>query len=85
MSGAALIGKKLGGRYYVTDKLGEGGIGETYLAIDQGQPGNYRCVIKRLKPQNTNQTTIGWLQQSFKCNYILLLEDWFCLVLILLM
>jgi len=65
MSGAPMIGETLGGRYHVTHKLGEGGIGETYLAIDQGQPGNYRCVIKRLKPQNTNQSTMKWLQDSF--------------------
>ncbi|MBO3462825.1 RDD family protein [Aetokthonos hydrillicola Thurmond2011] len=66
MPGIPLIGITLGGRYYVADKLGEGGIGETYIAIDRGQPGNYQCVIKRLKPQSTNQSTMRWLQQSFE-------------------
>lgn len=61
----SLINTTLRSRYYVKDKLGEGGIGETYLAIDQDQPGNYLCVIKRLKPQNVNQSTMRWLQQSF--------------------
>lgn len=65
MSGASLIGKTLRSRYYITDKIGEGGIGETYLAIDKDQPEDYQCVIKRLKPQNTNQSTIMWLQRAF--------------------
>ncbi|MBD2252336.1 serine/threonine-protein kinase [Nostoc parmelioides] len=65
MSGSSLIGKTLRGHYYITDKIGEGGIGETYLAIDKDQPEDYQCVIKRLKPQNTNQSTIMWLQRTF--------------------
>ncbi|AFY99798.1 protein kinase domain-containing protein [Calothrix sp. PCC 6303] len=66
MSGNNLIGSTLRGRYYITDKLGEGGIGETFLALDRDQPGNYKCVIKRLKPQNSSQSAIRWLQQSFQ-------------------
>lgn len=65
MSTDSLINTILGSRYYVKDKLGEGGIGETYLAIDRDQPSNYLCVIKRLKPQNVNQSQMRWLQQSF--------------------
>lgn len=56
----------LRGRYDIIGKLGEGGIGETYLAIDNDLPNNYQCVIKRLKPQNANQTTIQWLNDSFE-------------------
>jgi eukaryotic-like serine/threonine-protein kinase len=61
-----LIGQTLRGRYSITTKLGEGTFGETYLAIDNDQPNNYQCVIKRLKPQNLNQTTIQWLHDSFE-------------------
>lgn len=56
----------LRGRYDIISKLGEGGIGETYLAIDKDLPDNYQCVIKKLKPQNVNQTTIKWLNDSFE-------------------
>jgi eukaryotic-like serine/threonine-protein kinase len=66
MSGNNLIGSTLRGRYHITDKLGEGGIGETFLALDRDQPGNYQCVIKRLKPQNSSQSAIRWLEQSFQ-------------------
>lgn len=65
MLGASLIGKTLRGHYYITDKLGEGGIGETYLALDIDQPESYQCVIKRLKPQNMNQSAMKFLQQCF--------------------
>lgn len=56
----------LRGRYDIISKLGEGGIGETYLAIDNDLPSNYQCVIKKLKPQNVNQSTIKWLNDSFE-------------------
>ena len=36
------------------NKLGQGGIGETYLAKDTLSPENSICVVKRLQPQNHN-------------------------------
>ncbi|MGB3694754.1 MAG: serine/threonine-protein kinase, partial [Spirulinaceae cyanobacterium] len=58
-----LIRQTLQGRYRIEYKLGEGGIGETYLAVDTSKF-NEPCVIKRLKPQN--KTNIRWVQQAFE-------------------
>jgi serine/threonine-protein kinase len=63
MFGASLVGETLQGHYQVTTKLGEGGFGETYLAIDKSGFDEC-CVVKRLKPQN--QTTLRWVQQAFE-------------------
>ena len=63
MLGASLVGEILQGHYQVTKKLGEGGFGETYLAVDTSRF-NIPCVVKRLKPQN--QSTFKWVQQAFE-------------------
>ena len=63
MLGASLVGEILQGHYQVTRKLGEGGFGETYLALDTSRF-NRPCVVKRLKPQN--QSTFKWVQQAFE-------------------
>ena len=60
---ASLVGEILQGHYQVTKKLGEGGFGETYLALDTSRF-NRSCVVKRLKPQN--QSTFKWVQQAFE-------------------
>jgi CHASE2 domain-containing sensor protein/predicted Ser/Thr protein kinase len=40
----------LGGRYKISQVLGAGGFGRTYLAEDTQRPGNPTCVVKKLMP-----------------------------------
>ncbi|MEH1841286.1 MAG: CHASE2 domain-containing serine/threonine-protein kinase [Nostoc sp.] len=40
----------LGGRYKISQVLGAGGFGRTYLAQDTQRPGNPICVVKKLMP-----------------------------------
>ncbi|QKQ77693.1 CHASE2 domain-containing protein [Nostoc sp. TCL240-02] len=40
----------LGGRYKISQFLGSGGFGRTYLAQDTQRPGNPTCVVKKLMP-----------------------------------
>ncbi|MBD2480906.1 RDD family protein [Planktothrix sp. FACHB-1365] len=65
MFGASLVGTKLqNGRYHITGELGEGGIGETFLAEDANYF-NEPCVVKRLKPQQ-KQSVWKWVQEAFE-------------------
>ncbi|MEH2289778.1 CHASE2 domain-containing protein [Nostoc sp.] len=40
----------LSGRYKISQTLGAGGFGRTYLAQDSQRPGNPTCVVKKLMP-----------------------------------
>ena len=40
----------LSNRYEISQELGEGGFGKTYLAIDTQLPRRPQCVVKELKP-----------------------------------
>ncbi|MDF2389228.1 CHASE2 domain-containing protein [Nostoc ellipsosporum NOK] len=40
----------LGGRYQISQVLGAGGFGRTYLAKDTQRPGHPNCVVKQLMP-----------------------------------
>jgi serine/threonine protein kinase/predicted TPR repeat methyltransferase len=50
-----MLGTTIGGRYQITEHLGGGGFGQTFLAIDRHLPGKPTCVVKQLKPQVDGQ------------------------------
>ena len=50
-----MIGQLLDGRYRIASKLGEGGFGHTYLAHDTRIPNEPLCVVKHLKPANSDR------------------------------
>ncbi len=62
------IGKKLRSRYQITQKLGSGGFGKTYLANDRNLIGNLPCVVKHLQPKNcdSNPQILEEAQKLFK-------------------
>ncbi|MFN6219035.1 MAG: protein kinase domain-containing protein [Aphanizomenon sp.] len=49
-----MIGKLLDNRYQVIRILATGGFGQTYIAQDTRRPGNPICVVKHLKPANSD-------------------------------
>ncbi|MCM1983501.1 serine/threonine-protein kinase [Lyngbya confervoides] len=44
-----MIGHVLAQRYKVLEPLGQGGMGQTFIAVDLHLPGQPRCAVKRLK------------------------------------
>ncbi|MBD2775306.1 serine/threonine-protein kinase [Iningainema tapete] len=59
-----MLGKILNNRYHIIDKLGGGWFGETYLAIDQWLDGDNLCVVKQLKPNIINKSTLRLFEQE---------------------
>jgi WD40 repeat protein/tRNA A-37 threonylcarbamoyl transferase component Bud32 len=53
-----MIGKTLGGRYSITQRLGGGGFSDTYLAVDKQLPKTPPCVVKRLKAPHAADSLI---------------------------
>ncbi len=49
-----MIGQLLDGRYRIVRNLSGGGFGQTYVAEDTKIPGNPSCVVKHLKPTNSD-------------------------------
>ncbi len=59
-------GKVLRGRYQILRELAQGGFGATFLAEDQDLPKRPICVVKLLKPQTTDATTLATARRLFE-------------------
>ncbi|MBE9146570.1 serine/threonine-protein kinase [Planktothrix mougeotii] len=59
-------GTTLGGRYRIVQSLGGGGFAHTYIAEDLQLPDSHQCVVKQLKPQATNPTTLQIARRLFE-------------------
>lgn len=60
-----MLGKLLDRRYEVTQVLGSGGFGRTYLARDTRRPGNPTCVVKQLKPLSNDPNFLETARRLF--------------------
>ncbi|HEY9636542.1 MAG TPA: protein kinase [Coleofasciculaceae cyanobacterium] len=60
-----MLGKLLDRRYQVTQVLGAGGFGRTYLAQDTRRPGNPICVVKQLKPLSNEPSFLETARRLF--------------------
>ena len=57
--------KPLGGRYKIISQLGAGGFGQTFLGQDLHLPGHPQCVVKQLKPQATDASSLETARRLF--------------------
>jgi formylglycine-generating enzyme required for sulfatase activity len=53
-----MLGTTLAERYNIVKHLGGGGFGQTFLASDTQLPENPVCVVKQLKPQSNDPSTL---------------------------
>jgi tetratricopeptide (TPR) repeat protein len=60
-----MLGNTLVGRYQIISNLGGGGFGETFVAYDTHLPGSPQCVVKKLKPQANDSTTLQTARRLF--------------------
>lgn len=56
----------LNNRYQISQVLGAGGFGETFLAEDTYMPSRRQCVIKQLKPVTNDPQMYQLIQQRFQ-------------------
>ncbi|ELR97788.1 serine/threonine-protein kinase [Gloeocapsa sp. PCC 73106] len=61
--GSSLV---LGDRYLTVKKLGKGGFGATFLAVDISLPGNPCCVIKQLRPSSSEASLLQMARELFE-------------------
>ncbi len=55
----------LGGHYKIISELGVGGFGQTFLAEDLHLPDHPLCVVKQLKPQQSDPKTLEMARRLF--------------------
>lgn len=60
-----MLGKLLDRRYQVSQVLGAGGFGKTYIAQDTRRPGNPICVVKQLQPLSTDPSFLEAARRMF--------------------
>ncbi|NJM46336.1 MAG: ABC transporter substrate-binding protein [Alkalinema sp. RU_4_3] len=60
-----MLGQTFGGRYLVTEALGRGGFGSTYIAEDIQRPGSPRCVLKVLRFQSEDLDLLAQVRRMF--------------------
>ncbi|MDX2256485.1 MAG: DUF4189 domain-containing protein [Pseudanabaenaceae cyanobacterium bins.39] len=60
-----LIGTVLKNRYKIVKVLGSGGFGDTYLAEDTDLPSHPHCVVKQLKPKDSNPNVLPIAKSLF--------------------
>ncbi|MEH2177262.1 CHASE2 domain-containing protein [Nostoc sp.] len=56
----------LSGRYKISQTLGAGGFGRTYLAQDTQRPGNPTCVVKKLMPARQDTRFLQVARRLFR-------------------
>lgn len=59
-----MLEKTLNGQYEIIRFLGKGGFGETYIALDKNKLKS-QCVVKQLKPKNTDIDTLKAAKKLF--------------------
>lgn len=60
------IGTVLRNRYRIMEVLGSGGFGDTYLAEDLDLPRHPRCVVKQLRPKDSNPEVLRIAKALFE-------------------